>query len=603
MAYESANVVEDNTPSRATNGKARTQYALYQQACLYRAQVKDDQWKQVGEYLWGNQGIRRTASVNQSDFVYNLVHKDHQLALSMLARDTPSIQLTALTPTMHYAVEPLTAILNHNFEANDFVVRMVEMLSYGLPFGISFFKVTWDKTMRMGLGDNRIEVADPRNVYFMPGISTVRKSLVLTEKQCLDKLTVLHMYPDQWRAVNELFKKTRDYADAGDDLGGGEDKGNYVEPEGGDTTYLTRGVRGKDDRPYIELCQQWYIDPTTIKEIPRLYDRVKEIKGWKELSDEQQENFMSQPLYPRGRLAVFCEDHLFDVRKNPFPSFPYMQYMNQFSPVMKPGDELGMGEYDQLLEVQDSFNALRNQVRDGLEKSGTHVLTAEDVDREEWSSDPYGIFSGVRGNVQQVTTPPPSAEAFRAIQDEFALARELQNRSDVSQGVNPSGARSAEQVDRLSDNANRVMVTRTHSLEACIKSVIRYQISMVGAYYERGMHYPDSVDLSGINPDAFEVTVRAGLNLPASESQKLLWIRTLRQMEALDNELVLMGTPESYLPMGKEFALEHMRSKWAAEAQALREQQSAEVADQQASAANQRSQAVSNVIPMPQGAM
>lgn len=579
------------------NGLAKINHAIWLQCDKYYADHRKDRDDQAVEYLWGNQGIRSTAREMDNDFVHNFVYKDHSLAVSMLARDVPSIKLVPLTESVYPYAEPLTAIVNHALISNEFAIRMVEMLSYGLPLGRGFFKIGWDGTMRMGLGDTRIDALDPRNIRFIPGVANVARSLVLSEKQQVTKLTALHMYPKHRRAIEALFQKHRDPERAAFSAGESDE---YVNVEG-TTSMLAGGIRNyTDEKPFINIIQQWVIDPTTLKELPNAFDKLKDNAAYKALRTDQQDEIMSRPIYPRGKVCIFCEDHLFEQRPNPFPSFPYVQYMNQYIPAAKPGDELGMGEYDQIFEGQDAFNARYNQAHGMIDAQGTRTLPDGEVERDEWAENPNGIFVIPRGtNVHQVTVPGPGPEVFRSLNDEYVLMREIQNRSDISQGQNPSGARSGEQVVELSELANRVMVTRTHSLEACVRALTRYVIHMVGAeFYQPGYHYADTLNLKGVSPDAFEIVVKAGLNLPASQSQVLLWLRTLAEMKAIDREVLLEATPDSILP-NKQVVIERMRQQWQAEAQAMRDQQEAEVAARNAEARERTAR--SNVIPMNQG--
>jgi len=160
------------------------------------------------------------------------------------------------------------------------------------------------------------------------------------------------------------------------------------------------------------------------------------------------------------------------------------------------------------------------------------------------------------------------------------MGREIQNRADIM-NAKPAEVRSGDAIEQLNQIANRVVVTRTHSLESCIRALTRQIISMIGLFYQRGVHYPEGIDLTGINPDAFEVIVKAGLNLPASKTQAQVWLRQLRELEAIDNEVLLENTDSTILP-NKEAVIARMRQKWQEQQAFANQQAQAEMAAAQA---------------------
>jgi len=579
-----------------TNGEAYANYQLVCQKVEYRKQTRDDHWKQVLDYLWGDHNIRSTTMASENDFVYNLIRKDHRLVVSMLARDRPNIMIRALTPRVMDQAEALTTIVNHVYEANDAVALNTEVVAYGAPLGTSYLKIGWEGSMRMGLGDFILRAPDPRNIYFIPGIGRVKNSLVLSEKMTMDKLTAMHQYgktPGDREAINWLFKKSR----PGNEHNSTSGEYTNVVAEGYQSR-LWNDMRKKDDRPSIDIWQQWVIDSTVLKDIPELFERLQSNKAYKALRSDQKDMMAHRPLYPRGKVVIFAEDHLFNSRVSAFPSFPYSQYVHEYLGAMKPGDEFPPGEYDQMLEVQDAYGEVKNRNKDKLDSAGTRTFVTGEVDKDEWAANPNGIFPLPQGaDAKPIHTPGPTPEMMKAETDLFLLARELQNRSDISQGQNPSGARSGEQVAELSELANRVMVTQSHSLEVCHKGAVRHIIGMVGqGFYRRGVHYEDTVDLMGASPDAFEIIVKAGLNLPATESQKMVWLRMLAELKAIDARTLLENVPDTILP-NKKAVIQRMEEKYRAEQQAIENEQEANVQNTRAQTQKTAVEA-SNVVPM-----
>lgn len=575
---------------RVRNQDAKALYQHYLASKKYRAEVWDPRVKQIADYLWGDQGIRRTSRPEQNDFVTNILYKDFTISVSMMCRGNPSCTLTPIISGMEDKTEELMKVINHDMMANEIPVIQTQHVSHGLPFGSSHIRWSYDTRMRMGLGGIRLGHVDPRNVFYVPGIARVSESLLFFERQRIDKLRAYHDHPNDIPAIDALFKKS----DPMDDMEAAYDDGEAIPVQSDEfgADYATRSMRIANDKPYIERVIAWMIDPRTVADMPRLLDDYAKSGKLAGLSTDQEERLLRKPLFPRGRMVVFAEGHQFESKPNPFPSFPYAQYVNQFVPTARPGDEFGMGEYDQLLEMQDKYNVRDNQVTDAMDKVafGGRILSDGTFDAEEVNNSPASVTQVQRlGNVGVIPDPHIPPEAFRYLDNTFIMGRELQNRSSVSQGENPSGVRSGDQVQTLHDLSNQVMISRTHALEASYRAMIRGQISMIGMYYKPGVHYTDKVDLRGIHPDAFEIRVDAGLNLPASEQQKLLWARQLFEMQgALDREEILRLTPGSYLGNDKQAVIERMREKWKLQQQAAQEQHDAEVDQQRAKAESDR---------------
>jgi hypothetical protein len=583
------------------NQRSELCWNLFRKAQDYRAKNKDAIWQQIAEYEWGDQNIRRDTDGSQNDFVYNLVYRDKNAAMALLCRGVPTYDITPFYESLLPTKQPIEDAVNAVWYSNDPAIRLVELVSLGLSFGTSFYKITWDSTMMMGLGGIRIQVPDTRNIYFMPGISRVKDSLIMFERRYVDKLTALSLYPDQADAINELFSLSPSgIAGSGSIAPAGAPI--YIDVEGTvSQTYLNHANSMTPEKGQIELVESWFIDNTTVNQVPKLFDEIKKTKRYKSATLDEKDAYGKTMLYPRGRVKVHSGSHEFDDRPNPFPSFPYTQYVNSFAPTAKPGDELPMGEFDNLLEVQDMFNARTNQIMDAMDNTafGGFGVTDGIFDVDEFEARPRKIYKTNRlGNFQWVSPASVPAEAFKSQQDIFSLANQLQNRQNVMAGET-GDIRSGDAVDTLVDIADRSMITRTHSLEACHVNASRYIMSMIGAFYIPGVHYPEQLaeQLQGLSPAGYKITAKAGMNLPANKQAANMERRMLLDAGVIDQQAVLDNIDTSILPNRSEVT-QRMLQTWEAQKQAAKQQAMVDQNEQNAAArAN-----LARVVPMPQGA-
>lgn len=585
-------------PKSSLNSQAEDFNRLFQAAKKYRATHRDAQYKQVAEYLWGDQEIRRGVSDSQNDFVTNYVYRDYNLAVSMMARDKPNVELQHLLAEKN--VEDLAKKqVNYVLNKNDSIEITEQVSGYGLSYGRAYTKVTWDPKLRGGLGDIHIAAVDPRCVYLMPGVGRLKGALVIFEAHRMDALTALHLLPDHKAAINELFKKAKDeqeeeyyipFADSDGSVRASVDEGQtYSESQ----SHIVDVSKGYDEsKADITIVEAWSYDERTLEMLPELFDEVKKKKTeakreknrdpFAELDEDETANLGQTKLYPRGQCTLLCGDHLFESKPNPLPCFPYAEFFNLNMPVSKPGDELGVGEWDQLLEIQDSYNVRFNQIMDAMDSMalGGWGLYEESsgVDVDEMDSSPMGWYSCYAvDKVKWFPVVPIGSEAFHSLKELKGNFEDITGRQEILQADMPGDLRSGAAIEELSQLAFGVMKPRTHHLEICLHNTVEIIIRMIGFFYKNHYHYeaeppegfegnPEEYEpLRGLGPDEFEIYIKAGLNLPSSEQAKQGYYLKLLEMEVVDNEFV---RDNSELP-NKEAVKARMaeKEKAAAEAQ------------------------------------
>jgi hypothetical protein len=298
---------------------------------------------------------------------------------------------------------------------------------------------------------------------------------------------------------------------------------------------------------------------------------------------------------------VFSGDHEFVSSENPFPSFPYIQFIGQMIPPSRPGDEYPMGALDQVLEIQDMFNTRENQMTDALDHTamgGFGLARRGAVDIEEFEGRPRRIYAAdgtVQDALQWFNPPSIPGEAIVNGDRIRGMADDVLNIHGIVGSGDTKDIRSGQGVSELVELANRVLITQSYSLESCLSSLVRYQIHMFGSpFCQRGTHYSDHVDLAGVSPDAFDISITAGLNLPVSRQVSDQKLFRMRELEALDNEALIDNAVDTYELPDKEIVKARMRAKEEAAQQMANERAQAEVAAK-------NSQAYRNVVPINQG--
>ncbi len=578
-------------PSSTLNTHAEFIYRWYAQAKQYRAKNFDAHWSRVAKYLRGKHDIRQGADW-KGNFVTNWIYQDHMTAVSMLTRDTPSLVYIAREPELVLSKGrdeqgnpiPLTVsdygklLTDHSnaiLTANEYLARLTKMISDGLPFGYGYQKATWDGSMRSGLGDVRIEAPGTRSIYLQPGISHLRDAMMVFEVRRVDKLTMYSLFPDKMGEVDQLFRKEGDQGDIDPtDEGREVGYGLHTYEHGGATPttsspfvdITSRGF-GKD-KPFVELVEGWFIDERTVVKMREMSE--VDPKSGKRVTNKRK---VTERMFPTGRRIVFVGSHLLDDRPNPFPAFPYIQYLNMDLPECEDSSNVtagaSMGEYDQLLEINDQYNTRQNQLMDAMNwlASGGFMVYGQGSgwDAEEYQNRPGGMYPVTDPSQIQFKVPPPiPGEAFASLAMLQGNIERVGGRNNILQGEVPGDIRSGFAIEQLSELAQGVMKPRTQQLESTVRSLGRYLIRMQSLFYKQGVHYHGDYNLKLVNPDMFTVAVKAGLNLPASEASRQVYYLQLHDRDVVDKEFLL---DNSDIP-GKEEVKKRMQEKWEAERQA-----------------------------------
>lgn len=498
-----------------------------------KARKLDDNWKQNLDWLKGLQQIGRGSESGgwKSDYVTNIIFSQEMTIVPILASRMARITVHPIAEseeTTRQAKE-ITSLINRILMRNEYIYRQVERVTNMLNFGKGYIKPIWDQRMFGNRGDIRIEVPDTRSIFLEPGKMRLRDMNYVFEARSIDKLTLYNMYPSQKDKIERLFRKgaapTTTPPDSYGENTGEVGLHTVAAGEAAATTSqayaFDMSMKINKDKDCIELVEGWMHDESAVEEV----EGEKKKKQKKKEEDREGDN-SPQAQYPTGRLVTFSGSTSFDDRPNPFPQFPYIETFNYYIP----GEPYGLDELSQVKSLQEQLNIRTNQLADGLNFTNFPLIFVDHtagIDLDEIENRPGGIYpcADVNG-IRVVNIDSPTQGAFNSIIHILQMFETVTGVREVTQGAVPGDVRSGFAIEQLQESAQSRLRLKTRNIEAADRELARYLTYMIGAFYIRGTHYSNDIDLEGVTPDMFEYDVKAGVNLPVSrmaEQQMYQW--------------------------------------------------------------------------------
>lgn len=479
-------------------------------------------WDQQLKWFKGEQELEDVIPgelTTATNFLFSTI----QTEIPMLSNNIPEVSVKHVDNHEDPSGDLITELILRAFQRNDLHLRLVEFVTYGLIFGRSFFKPTWNQRLRKGLGDIKIEVPDTRNIFLEPGKLWLPDMNYLFEARPINKLSLYRMFPEKKAAIDKMFEKETTSDPAYPQFAPNAGFGRHATAPGSaiDTSsvsYIEDMVQGKRrDKPVIEFVDGWFCDERTVGDLKRLFDM--NIKA----PDET-------PAFPRGRLVQFCGKEVFQDRPNPFPAFPYIDYMNYFIP----GEQWWMSELEQMMPLQEQYNIRSNQIFQILNYHANpwkFYDATSGLDPSELTNNPIDWHgcTDVKG-IRIEQAPPIHQGTFESLMLLKANLEDMVGVPDPLRGNAPGQVRSGFGIEQLIESAQVRLQLKSRFLETAIKDLTKYLIGMLGTFYIRGVHYDKDgaggVDLTGIHPDDYDITIKAGVNMPSSsflEEQRIKW--------------------------------------------------------------------------------
>lgn len=541
---------------------------LFLESEKFRDDAKGQTWKENLKWLKGDQTIGQDGL---ADTVTNFIFSQIMTMVPVLTGSMPEVTPKAVNTEHEPHAELLGKLILRIFKRNDFIRKQQRLVTNGMISGKSYFKPVWDKRMFQGRGDISIRIPSHLSLSWQKGRDSVERALYLFEKQEVDKLTLLSMFPGKKMrpTIDSLFSKGTAAPEMTEGDGTTTEGRHASGPGEAEATTMTSHIfdvaqNSERTKEKIDLVECWFLDNEVLENTLDILS-INE-KGEAKTSKEDKETLR----FPTGRLVVQSGGIPLDDRPNPFHKFPYIEYENYYMP----GEPWGMDEIMQIRPLQEQFNVRMNQLMDAMNFTNHKQILVDQtagVDVDEFTNRPGGVIpvDDVNG-VKIIDYGGPNSAQFESLVLYQRLIEVISGIREVSQGEVPGDVRSGFAIEQLQEASLTRLRLKTRLIEDSIKRLSRYLTYLIGAFYIPGTHYPDAenLNLEGITPDMFDFDVKAGVSVSNSKQALQQLIQWGFVNSVFDEEYVVdnLDVPD------RDDLKERMLPQWNAKKQAAQTQ-------------------------------
>lgn len=454
---------------------------LWKKSKKWRANY-DKNWLSDYKFMRGQQWETQRPSYRHSE-VINMVFQSIQSTVPMITDTRPKFQFLPQEPSDMEFADIINQVCENDWVRNNWLYRLTECVYDANIYGTGFGYMGFDKKAKKGMGDICFKSKDPFYQFPDPNSKDCNlESKFWVEAEPVDVDLIKAEYPDLGKYVKADLE----------DLSGGEktDIEQFFKlrlPV--DQTKVMRESAGNVDSHLEKKCLK--------KTAYVLSDEVIEepIVG----PDGLPQGFERRLKYPNGRKivtagGVLLEDGPFEYDDG---KFPYARLTNY----ILPREFFGISDVEQLKGPQKIFNKLVSFALDVLTLMGNpiwKVPSSSSVDADNLINKP-GLVLEYDGDV-----PPTREEGVQLQPYVLQLIDRLEQwfngisgRTDVSQGLAPSGVTAASAIGALQEAAQTRIRLKARNLDAFLQDLGQMWLSRTLQYRD----VPTIVRISG-NQDA-----------------------------------------------------------------------------------------------------
>ena len=554
----------------------------------------DHKWLDYYKFFRGRQWKDSRPSYRHSEVV-NFIFQAIQASVPIITDKQPRVEFLPQEPQDRVLSDILNEIKNNDWEAQNWLHTITEVLYDAHIYGIGYAKIEYDASLNFGLGGNVFESVDPFYCFPDPSARDVNQNgdyFIHAEPMDLSKIKkkwpkkAKHIKPD----LLDVIKGDRT------DLSqmrfkSPTDNKTYVETD-------TGGQSMGRDQALVITC--YYKDES--------FDEK-----------ETEEGYEQKLKYPRGRKTVIVGNIVLEDVENPYEDgqFPYLRLQNY----ILPREFFGISEVEQLESPQKTFNMLVSYTLDVLTLMGNPIWIVDEnsgVDVDNIYNRPGLIIEKHPGTeVRRESGVQLQPFVINVIDRMQSWFNEVSGSTDVSSGAQPGSVRTGNAIQALQDAAQTRLRLKSRLLDGFLSQLSYFYISRVFQFYtvprvfkvikndavpsffkftaepsEDGLkkiakvrslqenengEITVSQEKEFLTSARFDIKSSTGSGLPFAKSEKANLAFNLYDRQIIDAEEVLKAVDYP----NKDAVLERMRQKAevAAEAQLMAAQQAGEVPD------------------------
>jgi len=458
----------------------------------------DSDWKTRRDFYDGKQWPGELASIYKVRPTMNIIRSQIQAQLPILTDSRPGFTALPRDPSDFNFARAVTELIDYYWNAYQMDLTMVGVLLDEMIYDAGILKVSWDAMALDGVGEIRVDICDPNDIFVDPSASDF-------DKNCS---WVLHR---TWKPVSDLkrmFPHLREKIRSS----GSQSKDNNRDsmstevylvsptdqwsPKGTNDAFATGN--DSDLRSLSEVWEVW-LDSEELENI--------ELESGDKVTKKK---------YPRGKLVTFLpgQDLICQEISSPY-EHGYKPFV-RFVDTVLPREFWGEGESKMLMPTQRMINkTLSNMMTYFGIMSNPMWIIEEDsgVTSSKITNLVASVLTTKPGGLNKVkrdfapALPPGIVDFYQLL---MAQAEGATGLTEVSQGRRPPGVSAAAAIETLQEAAQTRIRLKERNMQNSLQQLGRQMVGLMLQYYRE----PRIVRITGMEdsqwPTYFEFFIEQG---------------------------------------------------------------------------------------------
>jgi hypothetical protein len=470
LQSESTNPSE-YTPNAEEKRNIKLVTRLFEKAKKHRKKY-DEKWLDYYKMFRGKQWKEQRPSYRHSE-VINFIFQAIQSSVPILTDPRPKFDFLPQEPQDLELANILTEVCQSDWDSGNWNYQTAEVVYDGHFYGTGMGCLGFNPEADFGQGRITYESADPFYCFPDPNARQIndgrKRSRVFTYAEPVDIEVLKHEYPEHKDHLKpDLIDLVQGEKTSLDQVKFKSPTDNRVVMEG-QSAYDV----GTSDQ-CLKITCYLYSEEFDEEEITDRLDGGLEVKRYEQ-----------RLKYPNGQKIVIAGGVHLSCGPIPFDDglFPYAKFVNY----ILPREFWGISEVEQLESPQKIFNKMVSFALDVLTLMGNPVWVVDNnsgVDTDNLYNKPGLVIEKAPNTTVQrqegVQLQPFVLQLIDRMETWF---QDISGRSDVTQGVNPTGVTAASAISQLQDAAQTRIRLKARNLDAYLQDMGQMYLSRVFQFY------------------------------------------------------------------------------------------------------------------------
>lgn len=437
----------------------------------------DNRWMDYYRLMRGKQWDYRRPKWKNSE-VFNLIWQTIQSQIPLQTDVRPRFSFLPKEPSDREFAEILDSIADSDFEQNNWLRTVFEVLYDGWVYGTSFSSMNYSQDENYGMGAAIYVSEDPFHCYPHPDANEINdgESDEFFYARPVETCKVKRAFPERAQYIHaDIFDRIK------------KDKtelGIFHMTYFNSDRQLSEGHWGKHDSGTDDIPRTFVVEaflkPTEVEEIED-EEKIEDENG----EEQTVKKFTVKSKYPNGRHIVIANKMI--LHEGPLPHEDNLIPFSKFNNYILPREFFGVSEIEQLESPQIVFNKILSFMLDGFALTGNPIWIIDsnsEVDPDNLRNMPGGVVEKNPGSEVRresgVSINPTFFSLFDRVTDLFNT---VAGQSEFSQGDAPGGVTAASAIEQLIRASRTRIRQKQRNLDSYMRDAGNQYMNRVFEYY------------------------------------------------------------------------------------------------------------------------